>query len=448
MRKKIIPLLLLFPYSIFAQTSSVVVEGKVQDILLKPVQFVTIQNMATQEGFITDISGHYSFRATLPATLKVSLLGYKIIQKKIEPQLGKDTIKVDFILEIDNTQLTQVEVTATHEPELIKESGTLVDFEINQHKLWLLYDYGKNDHLELYDKELNYLNRLVLNHRSQAIYKTPHNILYLMHKDSIFLQGYEEKEKKFTSSSMPVEKFNSFVNPTLKGYRYPNYYYLNTAPDSGTINFSCFNNLTKESNVFYNYTNPVLSAQNDTIFSELGLSHSVLYPSDSDNVTAKQTEIVPSAMSGSADDVKRANISRIEILKAKMFLKSIFCEIRIVRDSIYIFNFDNDSVFVYTLKNTPMRKMSLSFDVRGLKYKNRDIIINEEGTECYFKFLLNGTAYLQKIDLNTGGKTNTEKLGFSFPEKIRIWEGYAYYTYSDAEFNGMFVRHFYRQKIN
>ena len=91
--------------------------------------------------------------------------------------------------------------------------------------------------------------------------------------------------------------------------------------------------------------------------------------------------------------------------------------------------------------------MPLLFDVHGLKYKQRDILVNDEGTACYFKFEERGAVYLRQIDLNTGKAASTEKLGEQFPNKIRILGDYAYYTCTQEAEYQTYTLHLYRQKL-
>jgi len=458
--------LLLFPCLLPAQIKHVVVEGRVTDMLYAPAAFATIQNTTTKEGTYADYTGYFSFKTILPATLKVSLVGYKTIVKNVMPKPGRDTIRVDFTLSIDSNQLLPVEVSSINKPELVKESGSLIDFETNQQKLWLLYNYRDGDHLEVYDDGTNYLTRIVLKHHLESINTTPHGFLYIKNQDSVHFFEYSQKSNSILISSIVVDIFDKFIHHLIT-FNDPCYYYLWIAPDSSAINYWYFNNQTKKRKILYYYFNPVLSVVNDSISAKLFLLNLLIYPINQEGLSLEQSSLAPSAVSETAESGnsnvamapqqghgaggERPNNSRQYEDEEKNYsalLHGIYSSLKIIRDSIYIFNFDNDSVYVYTIGNNLIRKMPLSFYVYGVKYRSRDIIVNEESTECYFKFILHGNCYLQKIDLNTGTKINTQKLAFPFPEKIRILGGYAYFTYLENDINQMFVRHLYRQKLN
>jgi hypothetical protein len=444
MRKIIFSFLLLVSCILSAQKNHIVVEGKVTDILKRPIAYATIQAIGTDEGTNADVKGHYIFKTTLPADLKASFIGYRTGVKKISPEVEKDTVEVNFVLTADSTQLQQVVITATHEPELIRESGTMKDFETNEHKLWLLYHYRDGDHLEIYDTDMKgCLTRVILKHRSDQLTKTPYNYLYIENPDSVRLFDYDAVDKSIDVGGVTPFEFHRFVK-NLVTYKAPYYYYGWKSFDCSILKY-LYVDINSGEKVLYRYKSAVISRQNNDIIDEVeGLNRPEL---DSNGMP----EIIPADMAEHRGyHAKLGEESRNKekiVMQLKSLFIDVFCPLRIVRDSIYIFNFDNDTIYVYNLNNQQIREMPLAFYVNGMKYKDQDILVNEEGNECYYKFVVGGVAYLQKIDLNNGTKMSTQKLGFAFPEKIRIMAGYAYYIYSDTKDNGMFIRHIYRQKL-
>lgn len=449
MKYGLVFLLFLIPYLLVAQLKPTVVEGNVTDVSHKPIAYAIVQAVGTPDGCVADAGGYYKFTTTLPATLKASLMGYKTQFQHIKTRKG-DTVKIDFVLGIDSAELQQVNVAATHESQLLKESGSLLDFEVKQNTIWLLYNYRKGEHLEVYDTGMHYLAHIVLRHRTGNLNKTPHNILYIENNDSVGLLYYSPLSKRIEEYPVANYKFHVFLNHLI-AYKPPNYYYQWNSTDSSAIVYWYYNNLLKKHVVLYSYGNSGLSLENDTLLNNINYFTN-LYVYDDEGMSMAMSETGETGESEYAPDMKNLTLAdrpkdsrygedRIQLLKA--LFHGIYCPLRIVRDSTYIFNFDDDSIYVYSLQNTRIRQMPLSFT----KYSAQDIIVNDEGTECYFTFTRNGMAYLQKIDLDNGTVLNTGKLQFAFPEKIRIMGGYAYYTYSELGDNGMFIRHFYKQQL-
>lgn len=446
MKKFFLPFIFIIPSLLLAQTH-VIVKGKVTDISHKPIPYATIQNTQTEEGNNTDASGNYSFKTVLPATLKVSFIGYKTLLKKVFPINGKDTIWIDFVLKFDSTQLKQVEVsTGTYKPELLKESGSFKDFEINQNKIWLLYNYRKGDHIEVYDTGMHYLTRTILKHRSDNISKTRFNYLYTENSDSVNLIDYDVPNNFIDMGSVGSNEFHQFIKGTY-AYNAPYYYYLFRNSDFSAMKYEYSNRQGNNHGMLYFYKNNVMSRQNDDLMDEMYDLGQELYDDQGAPIEmGEQLDYKVHSPDGESGETGR-NIEK-KLMGLRLLVAKPFCPLRVVRDSIYIFNFNSDSIYVYNSNNKRIRQIPLAFRMQGLKYSNEDMIVDEKGDECYYKFVVNGAVYLQKIDLNTGKRMNTRNLDFPLPEKIRILSGIAYYTYSDYSDNQMFIRHLYKQKLN
>lgn len=449
MKHSIIYLFYLIPCLLFGQTKQVLVQGYIRDVSNIPLQYIIVQNSGTADGYITDAMGNYKFFTKLPIMLRASFLGYETVVKKISPDVKGDTIEINFVMKVDSSMLQEVTVTAIHDPVPVRESTTLMDFETNQHKLWLLYHYKGEDHLEVYDSNINYLTRTNLNKNSTDLFVTPHRFLCVSNSDSVRLIQYHSNDNIISFSAMQKDKFRKGIK-YLKAFGNYTYFYSWNSLDSGIIRYWYYSAATKKQAVLYAYKNVALSIENDTILTkmreynytlrgETGIPPSMTETGDSKNAAAqernKSTGHIPSNFRERDDDIHELN----------MLVRNIYCPIRLIRDSIYIFNFDNDSIYIYNMDNRLIRQTPLAFS--GLNYHDIDIIVNEEGDEAYFKFAYKGDIYLRKIDLNTGSKMNTQKVGLPFPEKLRIMSGYVYYTTSGVGENEMFIRHLYRQKL-
>lgn len=93
--------------------------------------------------------------------------------------------------------------------------------------------------------------------------------------------------------------------------------------------------------------------------------------------------------------------------------------LRIVNDSVYLFAHDIDSMFVYD-KNWELVK-SKRIHYHHLKIWDKELIVNEEQTKVYAKFLENSKTLLAEIDLQTGLlKSSAVPMEVRFPKKIKI----------------------------
>ncbi|MCL2042434.1 MAG: hypothetical protein FWG84_10435 [Bacteroidales bacterium] len=77
-----------------------------------------------------------------------------------------------------------------------------------------------------------------------------------------------------------------------------------------------------------------------------------------------------------------------------------------------------------------------------------EIIVNEEHTRCFAKYVKDGIVTLHEIDLDTGrvkGSLTLEE--HTFPKKIRIKGGFVYYTYKESLYSDENKRYLWKQPL-
>lgn len=429
MRKIILFFLSSLPCLLFAQTTHVVLEGKVTDFSHNSIAYATVQNIGTDEGTNADTKGKYILKITLPATLKASFIGYKTVLKKISPEAGKDTIQVDFVLALDSAQLQQVEITATQEPQIIRESGSLIDFDISNGSLLLLYQHSHGDLILAYDTNMHKLIATQLKWRVENLQRDERLDIYYAHHDSLYFLYYNPNSSAFEQFSLSQVYFNSFE--PVKAFNPPCYYYGKKMEMNAGVQYAFYNSKSKEQKVFYTYFDPNIISQNserEQEMKDLENKISQLWMKDG-GIKARTYE---------------GSLRNLSVLGS-----DFYSQISVVNDSIYIFNFDNDSINVYDNNNDLIRKFPLLFDPKQFRVSHWEIITNDNKKECYLKYEKNGITYLRKIELNSGRVCGLQVMKYSFIEKLRIFDNYAYYTTLSGGGSGEdpFVRHLYRQKL-
>ncbi|HXB13567.1 MAG TPA: hypothetical protein VNZ45_16380, partial [Bacteroidia bacterium] len=140
-----------------------------------------------------------------------------------------------------------------------------------------------------------------------------------------------------------------------------------------------------------------------------------------------------------------------EAITLKGMLMHVFSILRIVNDSVYIFNFNNNILSVYSPSNEYVRQVPFGVSTRAIKYRKKSILVDEEKQECYFKYKRWGYTYLQKINLATGNISYTIKLKYPFIDKVCVSDGYAYFCYFNTQdrdniYNGKTC--LYKQKLD
>jgi hypothetical protein len=471
---------LLFLSSLFsvAQNKTIVIHGKVTDKDHHGIPYAAIQNANTGEGINCNANGLYILKVTLPAKLDAFSLGYNVQEKQVNP----DSTEMDFTLAENPTELGVVTISASYPAVLVSESPTLMDFEIQNNKLWLVYAMKNGDKIEVVDTGGRHITQTNYNYffRKDSIGKTPYGLLYSTTPDSVLLFSLNE-HNAIEMKGMEIGTYKTYTRP-LAGFRYPYYYYVSFDSMGSRLNYSFYDKYTNAQKVFYRYMDTKLDKRNTEIEEEmltiqmaLLLSDSVMNPAVPALTKAgKDTLLKEAGMEPNYANIKQAlenyyganksNLREVEdaLTNAQQMIdagldptnnrylqnhlsmahserSTVFSMLRIAHDSVYIFNFDNSTISVYDQSNTYVRQVPFNFYLhvgfswKPLRKRNIDIMIDDQTGECYFRYKKIFTTYLEKIDLNTGKVVYNVPLEKPFVSKVRVSGGYAYFSYFDSE---------------
>lgn len=416
--------------SVSAKGGKIIIKGKVTDKSRKPIQYAAIVNTNTSEGVNTNATGDYIFKTTLPLYMEVTALGYKIWQTQIN-ESHEDTVYINITLEADSFQLTSVTIVNQYKPVVVDEAERLRDFDFKNDRLWLLYGFGKNSRLYITDSTDTKQAHVDLNFRTDSLALTVHGLLYTGYNDSVYFYYWDSA--KFKQEKTSLTYFNSQTYNLIE-YNFPYYYKYFKSADNVSVTYWYFNKMNGDSTMLYTYKSKEIALHDSIIYSEIltiiGTALGVTGSPYSVNYKAR----VASRLRYS-DGVPLTQGQSNQIFIYKFMLRSVFTVLHFVNDSLYVFNFDNDSVYVFDNKNQFRRQMPLIFDVHGIKYNKKDIIVDEEKKHCYFKYQLHSIDYLEEIDLNGIQKFGAQAIKFPYVKKIRISRGIAYFANYDYSTN-------------
>ena len=102
---RILLVLLSFSFSTIVQAQNITVTGSVEDQNGEPLIGVTVAELNTTNGAITDIDGNFSIKCVKGSTLKFSYIGYKDVTKVVTES------KLKIVLIEDSQALDEVVVT-------------------------------------------------------------------------------------------------------------------------------------------------------------------------------------------------------------------------------------------------------------------------------------------------------------------------------------------------
>jgi hypothetical protein len=424
-----------FMLRLSAQTKIIVLKGKITDINQKGIPFAGIQNLTFTGGISSDENGNYVFKTKLPATFKISALGFRTQQKSINLPANSDTIELNFTLLPDAIELQAVNISAIHKPEEIIEADNLSDFEFRNNLMWLLYTNKNNAKLKITDTAGTEIAQENLKIKISALHKTENGFIYSFADDSVVICQWDTKT--FTTFSVPYTPFFTEYLP-ISAYNEPFYYYMKEGSSHANIAYWYYEQSTGKKKILYSFVNEDLYNTNQSTAQSIEQAKQEMQSMGSAN---NVSEI-------SSQGYMRSTRPEFRLRNLEMCVGNIYCPMKIIRDSIYIFNFDNDSIYVFDKMNNYSRRMPLTFDLYGIQYKNKNMLVDEEKLNCYFEYVINGITHLEKINLDNGERMNSQTLNdFPYLEKIRVYHDYAYFCYYDG-FSSVQKRKIYRQRLD
>lgn len=135
-----------------------------------------------------------------------------------------------------------------------------------------------------------------------------------------------------------------------------------------------------------------------------------------------------------------------DIVKRKLMIKNLYNHIRFkpiycpaipIRDSIYIFDFQNNILLKFDNLGHQTSTCGIDFHKTGY-FKNsgmknswdEKLIVDAVTGQCYAQFSSNGIVTLKEIDLNNGKvKREIRLTDHSFPQNIQVYNGEVYYLF-------------------
>lgn len=129
-----------------------------------------------------------------------------------------------------------------------------------------------------------------------------------------------------------------------------------------------------------------------------------------------------------------------------IYYKAPFAPLFKIHDSIYVLNFQTDLISVYDAFGDMIRTIPLLFHYNKAKTGWKRIILKDNVTQSlYAVFEKDGIFYLGKIDLRTGLIQAKHRIYHKYVEKIRVYNGNAYYIY--RPFESIQKRFLYKEKL-
>ena len=137
-----------------------------------------------------------------------------------------------------------------------------------------------------------------------------------------------------------------------------------------------------------------------------------------------------------------------------LFEKPIYDPVFNMNNEIFVFNFEDNIINHYDNRAEKLNTFPLTFHkqnswnnkVRLVEGWNKKVLMDEHNSSFYAVFLNQGVTTLKKIDVAHGTVSNSAVLGgFPFVEKLKIYNGKAYFLYANDYTNN---KRLYEVEIN
>ncbi len=409
---------------IYSQDAWVTVTGKVTSAdsnLAIPGVGVKL----SQSYFSTSAGKDGSFTLKLPPRshykILFSHLSYESITKEINSH-GNDTVFLSVKLKIKSYSLSEVNISAYVKPETLvgKPSFSIYDFDFLEDRFLLLTAPNslKKATVKLSDLEGKITADFeVPKSAGEALYfyRDYEGYTDLVCRDSVFrfdvlaadLIVRPIKKADFNRYLLPVSD-TAFSNFYLSDQweKYPSFnHYVMQLGD--TVAKLLKNVTNKDLMDLYNFEYYFLPSRMQLEARRLAAEHKT------------DVHVVAALMSG---------------FTQSMYYESLYAPLFILNDTICIFNHHNNFLYHFDKNNKLLDSVPIHYHhPKNWRHWKKQLLVDEAQNSVYAFFSKDGHHYLKRIDYKTGKEVLTYKLQNYSGRRIKIKDGYAYYTYKPVD---------------
>jgi hypothetical protein len=437
-------------------------KGDVMDEQGQTLPGANIVAQKSRYGTTSNRDGRFLLKAEKGEILKISFIGFvsqTIVLNDYLRQfnLPGDTIYFKVQLLPDSKNLKEFTVTAKSEPLHVfgEKQEFIWDYELQDDKIWLLLSERGRKRLVIVNQAEDTLFQKKEMNAYKGFHKDPFGSIFLLEQSgALYVDYFNNRYSELRRLS--DFQFNNNVLPLTAGTQ-DFLYFKSERKDFSEVLYQQYDKKKDSAFVFYHFIN----VRNNEIAEEIALNLAMLYKDPNlvfdgeaayiedkhATLTPKSTLVKPGASLEKRHNQKKQIVAFKQYLEAEtgeditrmqneyanflaMVLKPQVTPLKIIRDTVYIFNHTLDSIFAFAQSGEKLYAVPINYHHKTLF--SPDIIVDEENGRVYFKNLINGIVSLEQIDLKTGKVTFAKKIeGFNFPEKLSIKNDFIYFIHKD-----------------
>lgn len=437
MRNLFLIFLAILPLSLRSQVISIITLDK-QTLEPIPNAEINIQWNDSLLSVKTDLNGR--FKVSLDHIDERDEMVFSVQHPMYDPQTlrktflqnSQDSIEVKILLKSIKRQTQQtVTVKPPGIPDTVYNSKDfhVADFEINQNGDFILLVYpkrtGHQNSIFLFDGN-SIIDSLTLNDVGINLIKDYRNNIHVLCQENVI--NVNSQGDSLRLQTIPRTYFLDYILPVVD-------------TTSSKFFFSNFNEYYPAFDYFI--LDLIDSAYRKIVHIEDSLMME-LYRSEykwvdvRTRLWAKQKEI-------------ETGIDAQIWVGANYFTQSIYYKVPYapllrVGDSVYVFDFPSDKIWVYNRFGELIRSMGLYFHYHKDRTGWRRNMIKDPVTgKIYAVFEKDGITYLGDVNLNNGQINTKHRMYHKYVEKLRVNAGFAYYIY--RPFESIQKRFLYKERL-
>jgi hypothetical protein len=424
--------ILLCPLFIFGQDFKFSVSGSVTDRKTgEPLTDVNIRSSNNNTGTITNESGDFAISLSIfPTSLIFTHIGYSSLKVNLEaPPIGK--INVQLTPEV--TKLSGVTVITDRIDTIYRDKKySVLDYELLDDGILLLifkYTLSRAELLfRTYDGE-DKAKLTILPGRPFQLFRDCLGNVHLFTKTRSF-QIYFEGDNIKLMPGVNIDDFKDVM---------------------GDCKFRAGNHLYFEKRIFYDlilkYYSADTASKDWTLFRTIFDKDKMAFLDRNAIAVPEKNLILINGIPGDRDGSTWREYRNIEVqnrFTKMVYLAPVYAPMQRFGDTICIFNHPDSVIEFYDLSNTLLFTTPIKYHVtkkydplrtfasvwaKSVKW-DKSVIIDEQKRKLYTLFIRNnGQKELREISIKTGETSLVMKIPFSYVEKIKVRDGYAYFIY-------------------
>jgi hypothetical protein len=435
----------------YPQSQTITIFGYVHDADDNPIEMVNIIIENSTHGTISDGNGIFKLMVSPSKPLKLffSHVSYKkqelkITKAALEKALGTSILTLDIQMESNIKMLPSVSISNSKTQMAYRnKKAWILDYELAGDYLILLLLEGNKKILRIVEEnnESSYLEKEI-SKDFQSLYKDCFGSLHLIMKDSVY-QAFFSDSTIIIPYSAPIKSFHRLIKPCqvatgnkLVYQKFSNY--------NQRVTYTLMDTEKKTEMLLASVIN-----QEQSRYAELTARD--IYGTEFQQKYYENVGQYLSEMPSIEEREEQSMRYRRNIGVNTHFLLTVLCKptyqpVKYINQKIYFFNHYEGKLLEFDEEGKQLSEQIITYQKD--KQWAKEIIVNEEHTRCFAKYIKDGLVTLHEIDLDTGrvkGSLTLEE--HAFPEKIRIKGDFVYYTYKESLYSDENKRYLWKRSL-